>query len=136
MTDQKPFSFSLKVVVLDDDGRILLLRRSLSSKGNPGKWEFPGGKIEAGESLDEGLHREVFEETGLNISLDHTIGAAESDLPERKVAYLIMEGRVGPGEVRLSEEHDDYKWVTLPQLRTMDMAEQFKSFAEEYAGTD
>ncbi len=42
----KPFALSTKVVIRDDAGRCLLLKRALSSKGNPGKWEFPGGKAE------------------------------------------------------------------------------------------
>ena len=44
----KPFALSVKVVIRDQSGRILLLKRSLSSKGSPGKWEFPGGKAEGG----------------------------------------------------------------------------------------
>ena len=53
----KPLKLSVKIVVRDDAGRCLLLRRSLSSKGNPGKWDFPGGKIDPGESFDEALVR-------------------------------------------------------------------------------
>ena len=48
----KPLRLSVKIVVRDDAGRCLLLKRSLTSKGNPGKWEFPGGKIDPGESFD------------------------------------------------------------------------------------
>lgn len=58
----KPLSLSVKIVIRDDNSRFLLLKSSMSSKGNPGKWDLPGGKIDAGESFDEALHREVFEE--------------------------------------------------------------------------
>lgn len=40
----KPFALSAKVVVRDEEGRCLLLKRSMSSKGNPGKWDLPGGR--------------------------------------------------------------------------------------------
>jgi len=48
----KPFALSAKVIVLDGEGRCLLLKRSMISKGNPGKWDLPGGKVDAGEDLE------------------------------------------------------------------------------------
>lgn len=129
----KPFALSIKVAIRDKAGRCLLLRRSPSSKGNPGKWEFPGGKVESGENFDVALLREVAEETGLTISLQRVAGATEYELPDRKVAYLILEGHLEAGQVRLSSEHDDYAWVTLDRLPTMDLVEQFRPFAQTYS---
>lgn len=129
----KPFSLSAKVVIRDMSGRCLLLKRSSSSRGNPGKWDFPGGKLEVGEDFDAGLLREVAEETGLTISLARVAGAAESELPDRRVAYLILEGRLQDGQVRLSSEHDDYAWVTLEELPGTGLAEQFRPFALAYS---
>ncbi len=129
----KPFALSIKVVIRDEAGCCLLLKRSLSSKGSPGKWEFPGGKVEAGENFDAGLLREVAEETGLAISLQRVAGAAESESPTRKVAYLILEGRLESGQVRLSSEHTDYAWAAPQELPKMDLAEQFRPFAQAYS---
>jgi 8-oxo-dGTP diphosphatase len=129
----KPFALSAKVVVRDGEGRCLLLKRSMSSKGNPGKWDLPGGKVDAGENLEQGLLREVAEETGLTISLQRVLGAAESESPTKRVAYLILEGRVESGQVRLSSEHDDYAWVDRRELPKMDLADQFRKFAQAYS---
>jgi len=129
----KPLKLSVKIVVRDEAGRCLLLRRSLSSKGNPGKWDFPGGKIDPGESFDEALLREVAEETGLTISILGVAGTAESEAPAARVVYLILEGRVESGEVRLSEEHDDHAWVDPRYLPDMDLAVQFLPFARAYS---
>ena len=131
----KQFFVSLKVVIRDDDNRCLLLRRSMGSGTNAGEWEFPGGKIEPGESFDEGLLREVLEETGLVILLRKVAGCAEFELPDRKVAYLILEGRVQSGQLRLSDEHDAFDWVPIAELPRMDIAEQFQKFALDYART-
>lgn len=132
----KPFTLSAKVVVRDESDRCLLLKRSMSSKGNPGKWDLPGGKVDAGESFDQGLLREVAEETGLTISLQRVLGAAESESPTKRVAYLILEGRVESGQVCLSSEHDEYIWVNRRELPKMQLADQFQAFAQVYSQTD
>jgi 8-oxo-dGTP diphosphatase len=65
---EKPYGLSVKMVLRDDNGRCLLLKRSMNSKWYAGKWEFPGGKVDPGENFGDALLREVFEETGLRIT--------------------------------------------------------------------
>lgn len=129
----KPFQLSAKVVIHDDSGRCLLLKRSLSSKGNPGKWDLPGGKVNSAETFEHALLREVAEETGLSISLGHVLGAAESELPTRRIVYLILEAHLESGEVCLSDEHDEYVWVEQQDLTAMDLADQFRKFVRDYS---
>lgn len=124
---------SVKMVIRDENGRCLLLKRSASSKGNPGKWDLPGGKVDAGENFEEALIREVAEETGLRISVGRVAGTAESELEMTRVIYLIMEGRVESGEVSLSDEHDDYLWVDKQDLPKMDLCDQFLPFVQSYS---
>lgn len=131
---EKPFVLSAKMIVLDERGRVLLLKRSMNSKNNRGKWDLPGGKVDAGESFTEALLREVDEETTIKVSLRKVVGAAESDLPDRKVAYIIMEGRLLSGRVHLSDEHDDFAWVDCSELPAMDVCQQFRDFLELYGG--
>lgn len=131
---QKPFALSVKVVVLDRQGRCLLLRRSQASKNNKGKWDLPGGKVDPGEDFDQALLREVVEETGLTILLEGVAGSAESELPAKRVASIILEGSVLSGDVRLSSEHDDFSWVDLSDIRTVDVCNQFRPFFEVYCG--
>lgn len=124
----KPFALSVKALVLDEQGRCLILRRSASSKNNAGKWDFPGGKVDSGEAFDIALRREIQEETGLSVELARVLGAAESPLPDRTVAYLMMEARVTGGQVQLSEEHDGHKWVEPERLVEQDICPQFRAF--------
>jgi 8-oxo-dGTP diphosphatase len=130
---KKPFRLSMKVVILNDEGKCLLIRRSMNSKGNPGKWDFPGGKVDQGETFDEGLFREVYEETKLRISLERPLTVVESESPTNRVIYLFMEGKLVEGEVILSEEHEDHKWITKDEMANMDLATQFLDFGKEYA---
>ena len=63
------FGLSVRVLITDEDNKILILKRSTDSKTNPGKWELPGGKVDQGESFDQALIREVSEETGPKVPL-------------------------------------------------------------------
>ncbi len=134
--ETKPFALSVKVIVRGPDGRCLLLRRSSASKGNPGKWEFPGGKLDPGESFDAGLLREVIEETRLSavdVQLTRAVGVAQSEVGDRRVVYLFMEAIAGSSDVELSEEHDAYDWVPVSDLQTRDLAPQYQDIARQYA---
>jgi 8-oxo-dGTP diphosphatase len=130
---QKPFTLSVKVVIRDENGRCLLIRRAASSRGNPGKWEFPGGKVTLGEDFDRVVQREVGEETALTVCLQRALGTAQADLPTRKVVYLIMEANWKAGEVRLSSEHDAYEWRYPHELLEMDLVRHFIPFVKRYA---
>ena len=62
----------------------LLLKRSRSPKGNPGKWRFPGGKIDPGESFDEALLREVAKERHSKVGrAKHPALAESAQVPHR-----------------------------------------------------
>ena len=134
---QKPFTLSVKVVIRDSEGRCLLLRRAQCSKGNPGKWEFPGGKVGAGEEFDQVVQREVREETDLTICLQRVLGTAQADLPARRVVYLILEATLESGpeprEVLLSSEHDGFAWLFPHDLLTVDLVRHFIPFVRRYA---
>jgi len=130
---EKPWRLSVKVLVIDEVGRCLLLKRSMSSKGNPGKWEPTGGKIDQGESFDVALLREVAEETGLTISIQHVAGTAESELPKIRVVHLILEGKLESGKLRLSDEHTAHVWIDPQEFATLDLADWFIAFAAEYS---
>ncbi len=112
----------------NSEGKCLFLRRSSASKTNPSRWEPPGGKIESGERLDDALQREAFEEAGLHIVVDRLLGAVQFELPTIKVACLIMGARVASGDIRLSSEHDAYQWLSLEEIRQVDLAAQFRRY--------
>jgi len=115
-TSKCAFSLSPKAVIRDESDRILLLQRSAASRSNKDLWEFPGGKIDPGETFDVALVREIAEETGLDVVLERSVGSGSSELRERTVVYVFMEARLKSGDVTLSSEHSDYCWLPMSDL--------------------
>ena len=99
------------------DGLILLIQRAKTDSYKPKYWEFPGGKLDPGQDLTNALEREVLEETGLLITPIDRIAYYESIvISEGKYAglpYVSLIGisKVVGGNIKLSEEHDDYIWI-------------------------
>lgn len=129
----KPYKLAVKAVLLDGQGRCLLLRRSRNNRTSAGSWEWPGGKVEPGEDFASAVVREVHEETALEIELTGVAGAAQCEMAEINVALLCMEAKVTAGEVMLSDEHDEYAWVSLAEFACFPLAEQIKNFMMDYA---
>lgn len=129
----RPFGFGVKAFITNPCGEFLFLKRSALSKHFAGTWELPGGKVDAGEAFDTALVREVAEETGLTIELDRVVGATQYEMPQIKLAVLFMEARMLSGDVRLSDEHDDYRWVPLDEITRLDLSDQLKAFLIEYS---
>jgi ADP-ribose pyrophosphatase YjhB (NUDIX family) len=94
------------------EGKVLLVRRARSPA--KGFYSLPGGRVEFGESLHTALHREVREETGLQIEIAGLAGWREV-LPSSPGGghYLIMSfaARWAANEPVLNDEHDDFKWL-------------------------
>jgi 8-oxo-dGTP diphosphatase len=85
------------------------------------KWEFPGGKIEDGESKSEAIKREIFEELKMEISVLENIETVDHSYPDFR---LIMDGilcEVSTPELTLTE-HIAYKWLDVNSLVELDWA--------------
>ena len=128
MDPEKPFGLSVRAVIFDKDGRCLLLKRSLKSKNYPGKWEFPGGKVDKDERFDAALIREVDEETTLEGSLLRFIGAASAEQPTIIVIQIIMEVRVSPGCPTVSDEHEAFTWASPLEMLEMPLVDWLLPF--------
>jgi|GEM_PF-3572962 len=74
----------------NEHGKILLFKNASTSSTNKIKWKLPGGKIDPEESFDEALKREIFEETGLFITLTHATETAEQIMKCLYVIHLVM----------------------------------------------
>jgi mutator protein MutT len=95
----------VSVVLINKRNEVLLLKRSLKSKSNPGLWGLPGGHIKNGETPQEALIREVVEETSV-IMKDFDFAIHDY---EKNTHYFISDKF--SGNVVLNYEHTDYAWV-------------------------
>jgi len=106
--------------VIFRDGKVLLVRRARSPA--KGFYSLPGGRVEFGETLHAALHREVAEETALQIEIAELAGWREVvPAAEGGGHYLIMSfaARWSAGEVVLNEELDDYQWLAIDAIGEM-----------------
>ena len=85
-----------------------------------GTWEPPAGRLQPGESFEEGAIRELYEETGMLISPQRIIATWVGEAPSgRRLASVTYAGRAGGGEITLSDEHLDHRWVTLEEWMSL-----------------
>lgn len=84
-----------------------------------GKWEFPGGKIEPGESPEEALIREIQEELDVQVEIGPKLGEIEYDYPEFHVEMTCFFCRISQGEIVLKEA-SAAKWLSKDELFTVD----------------
>lgn len=115
------FGIALRAAIFHQ-GKILLLLRSRPSKGKHGFWELPGGRMNLGECYEDAVKREVFEETGLQISVVKplTVFDAKRDVNTQVVGITFLCTLEGEDtEVQLSDEHLDSEWVSLDSLGSM-----------------
>lgn len=97
-------SVSVAGIVIDDHGRALLTRRRDNHR-----WEPPGGVLELAEPVDEGLRREVREETGLDVEPVRLTGIYKN--MNRGIVALVFLCKVTGGQLATSSETDAFRWA-------------------------
>ena len=106
--------------LVERGGRLLSVQRS-ATMSLPLKWEFPGGKIEPGESPAGCLRRELLEELGVEVEVGDPLPVFAHDYPAFSVILHPWRCRIAAGEVTL-HEHADARWLTPRELLSVDWA--------------
>lgn len=102
---------SVAALVTNEKGEILLVNSPWRG------WEYPGGLIEPGETFQQALHREVLEESGVEIEITGFVGICKN--VERNIVNIDFTARYIGGELRTSEESTEVLWATPEQAMQM-----------------
>jgi A/G-specific adenine glycosylase len=105
---------TVAAAVLRRDGRVLIAQRSEDTLLG-GMWEYPGGKQEGDEGLENCLRRELKEELGVTIEVGAPVGVYKHAYTHFKVTLHAFESRIVSGDLKLND-HQAVKWVRLEEL--------------------
>lgn len=98
----------------------------------PLKWEFPGGKLEKGETLEDCLKREIKEELGLNVKILEKLPSNTHKYTDKKIIELIpFRCSLQTSEIDL-KEHSRIEWASISQLENFDWAEADIPIVQHY----
>lgn len=103
-------SVSVAGIVVRDDGRVLVIQRR-----DNGHWEPPGGVLELAETFDEGVRREVAEETGLDVEVEQLTGVYKN--VARGIVALVFRCHPAGGEPMATDESRRVAWFTPDEVR-------------------
>jgi 8-oxo-dGTP diphosphatase len=112
MTAAPHHAVAVAGVVVDDDGRVLVIKRR-----DNGRWEAPGGVLELDETFEVGVRREVAEETGVDVAVEHLTGVYKNVV--RKVVVLVFRCRPLSGQPHETDEAAAARWIDPAEIESL-----------------
>ena len=106
-------------VIFNDSEKILLAQRN-NDKNMAGKWEFPGGKVEADETRQEALKRELQEELDIECKIGEYIGFSVYNYEKFSVDLHLFFADILDGEIKLIE-HENIVWTEIDKIKNYDI---------------
>jgi len=116
--------------IIERDGLVMAAQRS-ATMSLPLKWEFPGGKIDPGESPEECLRRELVEELGIQVAVGKSLPPSTHHYPTFTVTLYPYVCTITAGEIVI-HEHASIVWLPLDELHSLDWAEADLPVIAEY----
>ena len=121
MEENPTYLFVAAAALIDENGRILVQKRP-EGKPMAGLWEFPGGKVEAGETPEYALVRELDEELGITVKEPDVepVAFASEAIGDRHLILLLYTCRKWTGHIR-SAESLDLQWLPVAAIKELSM---------------
>lgn len=107
-------------------GKVLIVRRGPLETG-AGFWEFPGGKVDPGETHEQALAREIEEELGIVIKVQELIAENIHSYPAKRIHLFLYAAEILSGEIEL-REHDMLEWLLPADLNSELLSEADRPF--------
>ena len=112
--------------VVKHEGKILACRNS-PNRSHAGFWEFPGGKVESGESHEEALRRELREELEIEVQIIGLTSTIDFQLP-LKGRIFFYEAELQSSPPSFSKDHDELLWLSFAELSALNWAPADQAF--------
>ncbi|ELV8552502.1 (deoxy)nucleoside triphosphate pyrophosphohydrolase [Vibrio fluvialis] len=120
MISEKPLLKVTCGIIFNDEGKVFICRRK-PEKSQGGYWEFPGGKVEEGESLEECLRRELLEELDMDVQVIEHFKTVQHDYGTIHVELIAFTCQFLRSSYKL-EDHDLTEWVDVFKICDKDLA--------------
>ncbi len=127
----KPKANVVAAVIKDGDRYLCMQRTRSQYPYISERWEFPGGKMEEGETEHEALLREIKEEMDWNIYVGRKLATLEYEYPDFITVLHAYLCKGGEGEFKMFD-HLDYKWLTLEELPTLSWTDADRMLIEQF----
>ena len=127
----KAYGLTVRGVIKNNNGEILIVKRHPKSKTDPEMWELPGGKVEKGEHFADALVREIKEETNLDVNVGDFCEAVQNDYMHKRTVQLMMYLEDGEGSVKISDEHTEFMWVSMEKIKTLEISTSLEKLLEK-----
>jgi 8-oxo-dGTP diphosphatase len=109
--------------IIEQDDLVLCALRS-EQMSLPGKWEFPGGKLELNELAEDALIREIKEELNVSIEINDSLPISDySYVPEKVIRLIPFRCSIQKNEIPVAAEHAELRWVKKEDLLNLNWAE-------------
>lgn len=110
MSSTPKHSVSVAGIVVDDHDRVLVIRRQ-----DTGAWQAPGGVLELDESFEQGVRREVAEETGVEVDVERLSGVYKN--LSRGIVALVFRCKPRSQALTATDEASEIRWMTRDEVR-------------------
>ncbi len=115
------FRRSVTAAVIEEGGRVLVARRRKGDRCE-GRWEFPGGKVEPGETPEESLKRELHEEMGIDVAVGERLCVCPFQAGEARMELLVYRTRIVSGKI-VCHDHEEVRWIEPGELGRCDLTD-------------
>ncbi|MCK5332820.1 NUDIX hydrolase [Candidatus Parcubacteria bacterium] len=124
---------SQKAIVYNREDKILILHRTSEALSNPNNLDLPGGNLDFGEDAFVGINREIKEETGL-ICKENRPFDVESHIDKNGEFWVTIayKFKYELGDIKLSFEHDKFKWISKDTLDDYKFSDKIKRFINNF----
>lgn len=127
---KRDFAVAVKAVIIKENRALVLCRSKHEMEGSymnsHQKWDLPGGGLHFFEKSEEGLVREIMEETQMTVEIGPPLSLFDAIKHHIHLCIFTYACRWKSGEVHLSPEHESYQWVTLEEMEESELPHWMK----------